>query len=66
MATTNAPAAGSLSRQRQLRKVGMGILYTLFSLVAFIFTLVKGMALSTRRWFAWEAGASHREGRCRA
>jgi multiple sugar transport system permease protein len=46
MATSTAPAAGSLKRQRQLRKIGIGILYALFSLVALIFTLPFFLMLS--------------------
>jgi ABC-type glycerol-3-phosphate transport system permease component len=46
MATSTAPAAGSLKRQRQFRKIGIGILYALFSVVAIIFTLPFFLMLS--------------------
>ena len=46
MATTHAPERGSLLRQRRMRKIGMGILYALFSLVAFVFTLPFFLMLS--------------------
>lgn len=46
MASTTAVRAGSLYRQRRLRKIGIGILYALFSLVAFIFTLPFFLMLS--------------------
>jgi len=46
MATIHAPQSGSLLRQRRLRKIGMGILYGLFSVVAFIFTLPFLLMLS--------------------
>ncbi|HVL23190.1 MAG TPA: carbohydrate ABC transporter permease [Thermomicrobiales bacterium] len=39
MATTTTPHAGSLHRQRRFRRIGMVILYTLFGIVAFTFTL---------------------------
>jgi len=46
MAITTTQATGSLSRQRQLRRIGLGILYSLFTLVAIIFTLPFFLMLS--------------------
>ena len=47
--TPTAPAAhaGSLLRQRRLRKIGMSILYGLFTLVALVFTLPFFLMLSS-------------------
>ena len=47
MATTHAPVTGSLSRQKRLRKIGLGIVYTLFTVVAAIFTLPFFLMLSS-------------------
>jgi ABC-type glycerol-3-phosphate transport system permease component len=46
MASTSAGGAGSLERQRRLRRIGVGILYALFSLVALVFTLPFFLMLS--------------------
>lgn len=47
MAVTHVADAGSLRRQRRYRKIGMGVLYTLFTLVAFLFTLPFFLMLSS-------------------
>ncbi len=47
MAVTHDSNAGSLQRQRRYRKIGMGVLYTLFTLVAFLFTLPFFLMLSS-------------------
>ncbi len=47
MTMTHGPAAGSLLRQRRYRTIGMGVLYTLFSLVAILFTLPFFLMLSS-------------------
>ncbi|HYH11439.1 MAG TPA: carbohydrate ABC transporter permease [Thermomicrobiales bacterium] len=46
MATAHVPRSGSLERQRRFRRVGMGVLYTLFAIVALIFTLPFFLMLS--------------------
>jgi multiple sugar transport system permease protein len=46
MAATHAAPVGSLSRQRRLRRIGIGILYVLFAIVAFLFTLPFFLMLS--------------------
>jgi len=46
MAATVSTPVGSLSRQRRLRRIGTGILYVLFALVAFTFTLPFFLMLS--------------------
>ena len=46
MAVAQTPQVGSLYRQRRFRKIGMGILYTLFGIVALIFTLPFFLMLS--------------------
>jgi ABC-type glycerol-3-phosphate transport system permease component len=46
MASVSTDRAGSLDRQRRLRRIGLGILYGLFSLVALIFTLPFFLMLS--------------------
>jgi multiple sugar transport system permease protein len=46
MATTHTPETGSLIRQRRIQRIGKGILYTLFTLVAFVFMLPFFLMLS--------------------
>lgn len=46
MAVAQTSQVGSLNRQRRFRKIGMGILNTLFALVALIFTLPFFLMLS--------------------
>ena len=46
MATAQTAPVGSLSRQRRFRRIGMGILYALFGIVAFTFTLPFFLMLS--------------------
>ena len=47
MAIAHEPATGSLLRQRRFRKIGMGVLYALFTLVALVFTLPFFLMLSS-------------------
>jgi multiple sugar transport system permease protein len=47
MALVHEPDAGSLIRQRRFRKIWTGVLYTLFTLVAFVFTLPFFLMLSS-------------------
>jgi ABC-type glycerol-3-phosphate transport system permease component len=46
MAAVQTSPVGSLSRQRRFRRIGMGILYALFGIVAFTFTLPFFLMLS--------------------
>jgi ABC-type glycerol-3-phosphate transport system permease component len=46
MATAHTAPVGSLSRQRRLRRIGTGILYTLFGIAALTFTLPFFLMLS--------------------
>jgi ABC-type glycerol-3-phosphate transport system permease component len=46
MATAPTATVGSLSRQRRFRKIGQGIMYTLFTVVALIFMLPFFLMLS--------------------
>jgi ABC-type glycerol-3-phosphate transport system permease component len=47
MAIAQTPPVGSLSRQRRFRRIWMGVLYTLFGIVALIFTLPFFLMLSS-------------------